>query len=176
VGELPLPDLRRIGGAHRVEERCVIDPALEQVHPVENLEIPKLEVLPPDVEDVHQALVEDALLLHVVDRQEACRVAGCRVLPVEGVEKHRNGRRVPVVDVNDIGLEAERTRQLQGRAAEQDETAVVVGIPVSAVPVQAAPGVVGIVPDEIDRDPRAGRPPLQHPAGKGSQDAHGHVH
>jgi hypothetical protein len=78
-----------------------------------------------------------------VDGQETGGGPSAETLPVEGVEVDRDGRRVPVVGVDDIGLEAERRRQFQGRAAQQDEPAPVVPVPLAVAAVKARPGIVG---------------------------------
>ena len=68
---------------------------------------------------------EHALRGEVVDRQRGGDV-GVRLGVVHAVEKVRDQRPEPVVDMDDVGKEVQRGQHLQNRAAEVDGPRVVV--------------------------------------------------
>ena len=96
-----------------------------------------------------------------------------RVAAVQGVEKHGDRGRVPVVDVNHIGPPAHVPGCLQGRPRQQREAQVVVREAVAVVAVDAAARKVRVVPDEKGPGLRSRRLALQHRDGYPAQDAQG---
>ena len=77
--------------------------------------------------DEDAAAVEDALVGQVVDRVDGRRRVQ-RLHPLDGVDVDGDQRGLPVVAVDDVGVEAERLAQLQRPARQEREPLQVVGV------------------------------------------------
>ena len=92
---------------------------------------------------VIKAQVRLALILNIMDREDALRV--WEALVVLGLEKQRNQRRLPVVAVDDIGLQADERHRSQGRLCK-----IRVPLAVVRAPIHAAAAEIVLVVDKID--------------------------
>ena len=92
---------------------------------------------------VIKAQVRLALILDVMDREDALRV--WEALVVLGLEKQRNQRRLPVVAVDDIGLQANERHGCKRRLCK-----IRVPLAVVRAPVHTAAAEIVLVVNKID--------------------------
>ncbi|MEZ4338598.1 MAG: hypothetical protein R3B82_18405 [Sandaracinaceae bacterium] len=105
-------DLARVGRAHRGDRVRVEDPRQEEGEAplVELLAVEHVaRVLEPDVVE-HVAAEERPLVADVVEREDGARPFEQPVPGEHRAQRHRDERALPVVDVRDVGREAELLR------------------------------------------------------------------
>ena len=92
---------------------------------------------------VIKAQVRLALILNIMDREDALRV--WEALVVLGLEKQRNERRLPVMAMNDIRLQADERHGCKRRLCK-----IRVPLAVVRAPIHAAAAEIVLVVDKID--------------------------
>ena len=92
---------------------------------------------------VIKAQIRLALILNIMDREDALRV--WEALVVLGLEKQRNQRRLPVMAMNDIRLQADERHGCKRRLCK-----IRVPLAVVRAPIHAAAAEIVLVVDKID--------------------------
>ena len=140
-------DLLRVAIADGIDHVGEVEAAAEQVDDVVQPGHAGLDQSPLlEVGEVQRAVAEHTLEGQVMDGQGGGDVGVQGIRGIETGQHVGNHRRMPVVDVDHIGLESDRAQHLERCPAEVDEARVVVPEPVHPLPTKEL-----LVLDEIDR-------------------------
>ena len=153
LAELRFLDLLRVALADGVDDVGEVNAAAEDVDDVVEVWHADLQQAPGfKAGEVQRAGAEDTLKGEIVNGEDGRDPRHLGVLAVEHVEQVRHQRCMPVVDMDHVRDEAERSQHREQGAVEVDEARVVVAEAVDAVPVVELGAI-----DEVDRH-------LTHPA------------
>src|SRR5262249_54371160 len=112
----------------------VVNTALHPVHIAPVFQPLRPEYLPAvETYLVQNRRIPVALVLEIVDGVDDARTTPPQQIRVTGGQEGGTGRRLPVVEVEDVGREAEHWQHFKQRTAEEDEAPLLVALVESKV-------------------------------------------
>ena len=150
--------------ADRVDRIRKDDARLEQVQVAVELHLVPVEVLPVESRQQHVPVPETALVGQVVEREQGGNAIVEGNVSVFDLQVGGDQPGLPVVAVEHVNGDPDRTERLHHRAAEEGEPFAVVLIVVAVFAIQLRPVKVVVLLDQVDRNLRVGQAAAQQPA------------